>query len=148
MTVICWDGKTLAADKRQSHGGLHATTMKLHKLPDGRLVAGCGTAPMIGEMLYWLAAGCDPSSFPALQRDAKECASMLVVTRGKPLQQYENTPYPCVILNKQWSIGSGRDFALMAMHLGKTAAEAVELTSLFCTSCGNGMDTMTLEEPQ
>jgi ATP-dependent protease HslVU (ClpYQ) peptidase subunit len=59
--------------------------------------------------------------------------------------QYESTPHPLVIQDKHWAIGSGRDFAIMAMHLGKTAAESVELASLFCNDCGNGVDTLELE---
>ena len=42
MTVVAWDGVRLAADKRISLGGLHATTTKVHRLADGRLFAGCG----------------------------------------------------------------------------------------------------------
>ena len=38
--------------------------------------------------------------------------------------------------------GIGRSFAIMAMHLGKTPAEAVELTALFDSSCGNGVDVL------
>ena len=145
MTVIAWDGHAMAADKMQSHGGLHATTIKVHKLPDGRLAGGAGNAALIGEMLYWLAAGADPAKFPTQQRNEKECTSMLVVSRSGAVLQYESTPHPLVIQNKYWAIGSGRDFAIMAMHLGKTATEAVELASQLCNDCGNGVDTLALE---
>ena len=39
--------------------------------------------------------------------------------------------------------GSGRDFALTAMHLGKSAREAVEIACLFENGCGNGVDVLT-----
>ena len=141
MTVVAWDGKTLAADKMTSFGGLFAVTTKVHRVDDA-LVAGCGTTALIREMLQWLHNGSDPAQFPAGQRDAKECCSMLVIRRGQPVLQYESTPYPLVIENRQWAIGSGRDFAIMAMHLGKTAPEAVEMTALFCNDCGGGVDAL------
>lgn len=144
MTVVAWDGKTLSADKRTSFGGLHATTTKLHRV-GAALVSGSGSAALIKEMVAWVGAGCDPDTFPALQRDEKTCCSFLVVNPSGPLLQYDQTPYPLTIENKQWAIGSGRDFAMMAMHLGKTSAEAVELTSLMCSDCGNGVDSMEHE---
>lgn len=142
MTVVAWDGTTLAADKMTSFGGLHATTTKVHRVGE-YLVSGCGTAALLQEMRRWLADGADPAKFPAQQRDSKESAVLLVVPREGPLLQYETTPFPLTIENRQWAVGSGRDFAIMAMHLGKSAAEAVTLASLFCNDCGNGVDELT-----
>lgn len=144
MTTIAFDGKTLAADKQISFGGLPGTTNKLH-LIHGMLIAGTGSSALIGAMIYWIANGADRDKFPAQQRDEKECASILVVFQDGSLNQYENTPDPITVLNKQWAIGSGRDFALAAMHLGKTAVEAVEIACLFDTNSGQGVDYMTLE---
>lgn len=141
MTVVAWDGRTLAADKRTSFGGLHALTTKVHRVGDA-LVAGCGTTALIHEMVEWLRRGADPATFPAAQRDSKESCSLIVVRAGEPVLQYETTAYPLVIENRQWAIGSGRDFAIMAMHLGKSAPEAVELTAHFCHDCGNGVDAL------
>jgi hypothetical protein len=42
--------------------------------------------------------------------------------------------------------GSGRDMALMAMHLGKSAFEAVRLTCELSVDCGNGIDVLELVE--
>lgn len=142
MTTIAWDGKTLAADKRTSFGSLHSTTSKLHSI-GGCLVAGAGTTALIMEMIEWLKAGCDPKEFPAAQRDGKECVSLLVIHPGGAVRQYENSPYPLVIENEFWAIGSGRDFATAAMHLGKTAKEAVEIAAIFDTATGNGVNTLT-----
>ena len=142
MTVVAWDGDLLAADKMTSFGGLHATTTKVHRLKSGAITAGCGTAALIAEMRRWIDDGADPVAFPAGQRNAQECASMLVAEPGGRLLQYESTPYPIVIENRHWAIGSGRDFAMMAMHLGHSALDAVLLTSLLCADCGNGVDAM------
>lgn len=144
MTVVAWDGRTLAADKMTSFGGLHATTTKVHQV--GKLlVSGCGNTAVLAEMLNWVRQGSKPEDFPNSQRDVAGNASLLVVQEDGSLLQYEHTPYPLRIDNKQWAIGSGRDFAVMAMHLGKSARDAVELTSIFCTDCGNGVDSLTLD---
>lgn len=144
MTVVAWDGASLAADKMCSFGGLHARVTKVYRMGDGSLLAGCGITAQIAEMRQWVAAGCDPAAFPATQRDADKCASVLVVRPDGRVEQYENTPYPIAIENGCWAIGSGRDFAMMAMHLGKSAAEAVELTAALCHDCGNGVDCLRL----
>ena len=146
MTVVAFDGRVMAADKRSSFGGLHATTTKVHSV-GGMVIAGCGPTALIAEMRQWLVDGADPATFPAAQRDDTKCTSILVKRPGTPLWQYENTPHPIVIENAQWAIGSGRDFAVMAMHLGKSAVEAVELTSLFCSDCGNGVDAIEVTRP-
>lgn len=143
MTVIAWDGRTLAADKMTSFGGLHATTTKVHRLADGRLFAGCGATALIQEMRVWVERGADPATFPAAQRVSADSCSILVVELDGTLLQYETTAYPLRIENRQWALGSGRDFAAMAMRLGKSAAEAVILTAEFCNDCGNGVDWAT-----
>lgn len=148
MTVVCWDGKILAADKRTSFGGLHAITTKVHRLPNGSLVGCAGNTAQIGEMIHWLGAGADPDKMPAIQRDAKECVSALVISPEGKVLQYENTPYPIHIENGQWAIGSGRDFALAAMLLGRDAMGAVKVAIVFDAGCGNGIDALTLKGSQ
>ena len=140
MTVVAWDGHSLAADKMSDFGGLHATVTKIRRLRGGRVAAGCGPAALIGELCAWLDAGADPATFPAAQRSEKDCCVVLAVTPDRVALLYEHAPYPTVIESRQWAIGSGRDFAMMAMRLGKTAAESVVLTAELCNTCGNGVD--------
>jgi ATP-dependent protease HslVU (ClpYQ) peptidase subunit len=109
-------------------------------------MAGCGTSALIKEMVRWVEDGAKPETFPAQQRDSKESVSLLVVPPSGPLLQYETTPFPLTIEDAKWAIGSGRDFAVMAMRLGKTAAEAVELACEFCHDCGNGVDFLVRGE--
>lgn len=146
MTVIAWDGTALAADRMMNFGGYWAPTTKVHRLRSGGLMAGCGSSALVAEMRAWLDAGADPATFPAAQRVEKDSCSVLVVRPGGMLFQYENTPYPLALNTRRWAIGSGRDFAAMAMHLGKTAAEAVRLTAELCNDCVGGVDTLPLVE--
>jgi len=138
MTTIAWDGKTLAADKRCVNNGLCATVTKLFQVGDLR-VAVSGEFDQGLAMVAWLRSGQDPAAFPEKQKDNTKYCPTAVIDDGKFLI-YETTPYPLHIEDTFYAIGSGRDFALAAMYLGKTAVEAVELASKFDAGTGNGVD--------
>lgn len=125
-------------------GGQHGTTTKLHRIND-MLLGGCGNTVLIHLMISWFRNGCDIDKFPAQQLDKDECASILMVNGDGLIYQYEHTPYPIPLHNKFWAIGSGRDFAMTALYLGKTAKEAAEIACVLCSDCGNGVDTLTLD---
>ena len=142
MSVIVWDGTTLAADKRACLGSLIMTTTKIFRSGDA-LAAYAGDADGGEEMLAWFGAGRDPEKFPASQREKDTWNGLLVVLPDGNLWQYERTPYPVKFPPQRFAIGSGRDFALAAMHCGKTASEAVEVACVFDNGCGNGVDVLT-----
>ena len=145
MSVIAWDGKTLAADKRASFGTTIHTTTKIFHSGDA-LVAYAGDASFGEEMRAWYGRGAKPEDFPVSNRDKEDWAGLLVIRRGRPIARYERTPYPVLFEDTLFAIGSGREFALAAMHLGKTAREAVEVAIALDSGCGNGIDTRTFEE--
>lgn len=142
MTVIAWDGKTLAADRRACLGNMHRSIHKLHRVGEA-LAASAGDSDAAQELIAWLSAGADPEKFPPSQRDKDNWASLLLVWPDGSLWRYERTPYPAKFPPQQFAIGSGRDFALAAMWCGKSAAEAVDVACRFDSSCGNGVDTLT-----
>lgn len=145
MSVIAWDGYTLAADRRACMGGLYRTTTKIFRV--GRLLVGFAGGASYGmEMLAWIKSGVEPERFPSVQRDRgnDEASGILVIRENREIARYELTPYPVVFSDRHFAIGSGRDFALAAMHCGRTAEEAVKVACLFDVYCGNGVDTLTL----
>lgn len=147
MTVIAWDGRTLAADKRVSFQGLALTTTKIHLLPFGQtpeesvLVAMMGDGGSAEEMLHWLRRGAKAENFPERQK-ADDWASVVVFYPSGVIAKYERTPYPIFLEDERVAFGSGRDFAIAAMHCGKSAREAVEIACLYENSCGNGIDVL------
>ena len=143
MSVIAWDGRTMAADKRSCIGTLIRTTTKIFRVGDA-LCAYAGDAAGGEEMLAWFKAGAKPADFPPGQR-TDEWSGLLVVRRGEILK-YERNPYPVRFEDKCFAIGCGRDFALAAMHLGHDARTAVEVAIAFDSGCGNGIDTMEFSE--
>lgn len=142
VTVVAWDGTTLAADKRGTNYGFHYTVSKLSRVDDC-LVGVFGSFARAGNYLSWLKAGRDPATYPAQVTDS-ECY-LLVVHRSGLIERFENSGYPVAIEERSHACGSGRDFAIAAMHCGKTAREAVELTCRLTIDCGNGIDTLTFE---
>lgn len=143
MSVIAWDGKTLAADKRASYGTTILTTTKIFRV-GGCLVGYTGDAVFGEQMLAWIRAGANVEDFPAAQRDKDDWCGVLVITPEGKVSRYERVPYPLTYEDKFFAAGSGGDFALAAMHLGKTAREAVELACKLDSGCGNGITELTL----
>lgn len=142
MTVIAWDGKTLAADKRMVSAGLILTTTKIRRI-GGLLVGAAGNISSTAELMAWVERGRNPVDWPASQKDKEDWAGLLVI-EGRRILRYEQSPFPCELEDRVVATGSGRDFAIAAMHCGKTAREAVELACLLENGCGNGVDVLEL----
>lgn len=143
MTVIAWDGKTLAADKRASYSGMICTVKKIHRV-DGVLVGGAGDLAFVLAMIEWIRQGRNPETFPADQRSKDDWQPVLVIERDGTPSLYERTPYPVRYEQTFVVTGSGREYARAALHLGKSAAEAVQVAIDLDHNCGNGIDTLEL----
>lgn len=144
MSVVIWDGTTLAADKRAVSAGVVRSVTKIRKVR-GCLIGYSGDAAFGEQMMYWFAEGAKMEDFPPSQRDKDDWAGLVVCRKDTGLFKYERTPHPIHFGFQHYAIGSGRDFALAALLLGKTATEAVEVTSLLSADCGNGVDTLTFD---
>lgn len=141
MTVIAWDGRTLAADKRAtSGGGIARTVTKIQRHGDA-LLALTGNWDKAVEVREWWKAGAEPAAFPAEGR--KDEATLIVIQPGR-IVTYCSGPYPMEIEAKAVAFGSGRDYAEAAMYLGQSAVCGVEIACHFQTDCGNGIDALTL----
>ena len=129
MTTIAFDGCTFAADtKSVDTHGLIDTVPKIFHVKN-LLVAGAG---MYGEILTWVdwVRSEDGDILTQKQPHLKRCSCMVVnKLDGKC---YRLCGERLVLCERRFhAIGSGRDYALMAMHLGKSAWEAVVLASQF-----------------
>lgn len=142
MTCIAWDGTTLAADRQSSCGGVKAPVTKLFRV-EGCLLGLTGDLSVGMEMVEWFRAGAEPKDFPASNKDPDKGCSMVCVRPDGSLWKYESGPYP-FMHTAPCAFGSGDLGALVAMSLGCSASEAVTRASEFTTSCGLGIDTMTL----
>ena len=143
MTVIAWDGKTLAADRQSSYGGMICAVTKIHRVGD-LLVGGSGDLAFVLEMIEWVRGGRVISEFPAAQRTKDDWQSILVVERDGTTSIYERTAFPIRYEEKAVVIGSGREFARAALHLGFDSVKAVETAIALSDGCGVGIDTLVL----
>lgn len=139
MTVIAFDGKTLAADKLATMGGgIGRAVTKIARHGDA-LLAITGSWDVGAEMREWWRAGADPVAFPVKARE--DLATLIVFHAGRILV-YASGPFPMEMVAQQCAFGSGRDYAEAAMYLGKSAREAVEVACVFQTDCGLGVDVL------
>lgn len=143
MTTIAWDGKRLAADRLALTADLKRTVTKIWRLPDSRLLAGSGNLTTILEVKQWIIEGGERDKYPKSMASENEWARVCVVS-SLGLHVYERSPIPVQYHEVHFACGSGRDFALTAMMLGKTAPEAVEIASIFDCGTGGGVDWMEL----
>jgi len=142
VSVVAWDGRTLAADRQSTNHGNRSEVQKLWRAanPLTALAVTGGIAEGLA-MVEWYKAGADPASYPAFQNDSGRWTRLIVVTETE-LLEYEqpSTPIRWRRQDKRaW--GSGRDYAIGAMAAGASAREAVEITNAHCTETGFGVST-------
>lgn len=141
MSVIAWDGETLAADRRFLFSGtLIRTGPKISRV-NNCLVGYTGSIDAGECLLHWFRSGKEPEKFPEIQKDEQN-AQLLVITPSKSIMIFERTPHPTILDNQHFAIGRGQDFAMAAMYLGKTAEEAVAVACALDSTCGNGIDVL------
>lgn len=146
MTVIAWDGKTLAADKMMRSGETAQLTTKIERYGVW-LLGFTGNASVGREMVHWFRNGAEPDRYPASNRKLDEGASLIAVnTETREVWKYESSPAPIKFDSRCCAFGSGDVAALVAMACGKTAREAVMLASQFVVSVGGGIDAIDLED--
>lgn len=147
MTVIAFDGRTVAADKQATTAGLKLRVTKLMRAEDGAVLSFSGDAAHGMELAAWYNAGRDPNRFP-LPREpgaGRDSGAFLhVFKHGQKPQTYEWGPVPLVWDEPQFAAGCGRTAALAAMRMGGDARRAVEIACELMDGCGGGVDVMEL----
>jgi ATP-dependent protease HslVU (ClpYQ) peptidase subunit len=141
MTVIAYDGKTLAADKLATNGGMCLTTTKIRRVPLG-MIGASGDVHVTRALAVWAEQGFKVKDFPS---EAKDNTSQLILIGhdGKKLL-YCGSAHPAELEDTFLAIGSGRDYAMAAMHLGHDAKTAVQVACDLDAYCGAGITTLQL----
>lgn len=136
MTVIAWDGHTIAADRMAVIGERRARVRKLTPLPDG-VAAVCGDHHEGLLLVQWYLDGADPSKWPKFQ---DEEYTTLVIARSSGVVVYGKLPVANVVRQK-FAWGSGSEVAMGAMYMGATAVQAVRAAISVNVYCGLGVDS-------
>jgi hypothetical protein len=151
MSVVAWDGKTLAADKQKTCAGHGAVCTKIRVttglMYPGHVVAWTGQEEIGHLLARWYEQGADPERWPSIQSDSEKWCR-LIVLNGHGIFTYEQFPIAVREEAPFMAWGSGRDFALAALRLGHDARRAVELTNELSIDCGFGVDSFTTAQVQ
>ncbi len=135
MTTICWDGKSLAADRQ--HSIFRGDAPKIYRLDNGELFGSCGQTQDLHAVKYWLNNGGD--------KPKVEDGFHGIIIGVNEFHTLENKLVPVRQFSKFFAIGSGRDYAMAAMHLGKSAFEAIAVAAYFDVDTGYSCDVLSLE---
>jgi hypothetical protein len=139
MSVVVWDGKTLAADRQGDSGGTAFTIKKLFKLKGGEIVAFVGAYCNGLMVLEWYEAGAKKEEWPDCQKTDDWVT--FIVASDKECFYYQRSPTPISVMDKFRAWGSGEDIALGAMEMGANAIKAVAVASKYDSLCGRGCDS-------
>jgi hypothetical protein len=136
MTTIAARFSTLeiAADSMVSGDDSFYLVEKLRRGKDS-VYGGCGDWDKILKMFQVLESGGDLDS---------DTDVTVLELRRDGIWIYESTIIPAKIKNDFWAIGTGANFAIAAMHCGKSVKEAVEIACQYDTSSITPVDYMTL----
>ena len=137
MTTIAVRGAEMAADT-QCTSDYIGRVRKIHRMPDGTLVGGAGVQAAVFAAIAWLYAG--------RQGEAPDIDnSDLLFLRPDGSIWLANGRWPeFPVMGDSYAIGSGSTAAMVAMHLGKTAAQAVRIACQFDESTSAPIHTLKL----
>jgi hypothetical protein len=136
MTTIAAKASTgeIAADSMVSGDDSFYLVEKLRRGQES-VYGGCGDWDKLLKFYNSLDSGADLDS---------DTDVTVLELRSDGIWIYESTIIPAKIKNDFWAIGTGANFAIAAMHLGLSPAEAVKLACLYDTSSHEPIDVMTL----
>lgn len=145
MTVIAYRDGILAADRQINCGDAKYPGSKIKRLADGTVIAWAGLCDAGRIMAEWYENGAFPDKFPLGDAHDEALSDLIVACPGKPVAVYCQGPYPNLVLHEFAAWGNGAIAAMAAMQCGKSAAEAVVITSMWCRGCGFGVDFFEIQ---
>lgn len=138
MSIVAWDGKTLAADRQSTIVDTIFTIKKLWKLDNGEVIAVVGTQDAALTVKRWYESGAKKEDWPKCQ-EKEDWAKLIVISGGKCFY-YDTLPEQIEVIDPFFAWGTGREVALGAMEMGADAVKAVEIASKYVSGCGRGCD--------
>ena len=143
MTVVVWDGKSLATDRQANDGYMKweaETARSMVRQTEHYIVSGVGTLGSILKMRDCFKANGNLSTLEVQPNSAE-----LIVVSSKGLTVWSSNG-TSVELSAPMAFGEGREYALGAMAMGATAQEAVQIANEYSLHCGKGVSCYTLQD--
>ena len=147
MTVIVWDGITLATDRQLTNNGYKREERKIHCSADGReILMFCGAVDFGNELMLWYNEGRHKESWPEFQlNEDRWCTLVIGRQDGSVVCVYQQPVMIPVRSARTWGEQTARDVALGAMLMGACATKAIEVANSCCIACGFGYDAVRFE---
>ena len=138
MTTIAWDGKKLAGDRKTVDICMYAGT-KVFKVGKGKetyLVGASGNSSDCDAFVGFAERGFkDRPKFTDF--------TGIRIAKDGTVTRYDEMPNESVFKPKLYAIGSGGKYALGAMAMGASAADAVKIASEMDPYTGLGVDVVS-----
>jgi hypothetical protein len=150
VSVIAFDGKTLAADSNTLRGGVIYTAKKIRRIknePNGNLLVGYSGPTSTAELFYkWAAAGFPEGQCPKdhMEETDLKGGTAIVIREDRSIWFYDHSSSPFTIDTAYGAVGAGCEAAMAAMFLKHTALEAVQAAIAHNVLCGGRIDTIDL----
>ena len=144
MTVIAWDGKTLASDSQMTDDCGITSCSKIFTLSNGSLFGGAGMAGYVSLVRDWLLSGAPSKSRP-------DCAKYEgawfggIIIRGGECYALDAFLSAIRITAPHYAVGSGAAQANALMAAGFTAEKAVAFVIQNNLADGVGGEVQTLQ---
>ena len=148
MTTIVWDGKTLAADGRMTCGNQVSDDNRQKIFVDGQsqvrgatviCYAMAGQADMYDRLGEWIKEGC-PHTRDGIPVDWGDNSFEAIIITTEAAYLYCTMSGDLLEIFHKTCLGSGGEFAQVALHMGKDAKACVKLAAeMDLFSGGTGM---------
>ena len=139
MTTIAASRTAMAGDRRVTDGDTTFSGRKIHRVGEA-IVGAAGSGGAIAKFLKYLRAG-DLDDVPKFGKD-DELSALVLTPAG--LFAYDTECQPEEILDPFYAVGSGKQAALAAMHMGATPQKAVAIACIVDNSSGEPIDVLEL----
>ena len=142
MTVVAFAGDgILASDTMAENVQMRARVSKMRKV-SGAILSFTGQFECGLILCDWYEDGADPSKWPEFQKT--DDWTRLIVVDAHGLKVYERHPVAQRFIEPYMAFGAGRDYAMGAMAMGATAAQAIECAIKHCTAVGGPVEWYAL----
>ena len=151
MTTVAYKDGCIAADRQAQSGWMRFGEMtKIRRTRHGFLVGGAGHMARVQEFLDWAEEGLQPghSTDAPTADDPDACAEGIIVHPDGRILIYDNSPRLVCVAAPFVAIGTGEKYAMAAMEMGASPAEAVALASRFDIYTGSVVDQVGFERTQ
>lgn len=147
MSVLVYDGKSLAADSHANTADLAFPFPKIWSLPGTGANKPCtiygavGPLPAVAALRQWVEQGMEPGKFPT---QAGTDSHLVLLSKDKGLIRYKGNAIPYLHGHNKIAIGEGAPFAYGAMFAGATAEQAVAAAIHYSPHCNGKPEVLTL----